>query len=370
MIESGGDAERAAEGTPTWWVRHAGRVSGPFTVERLRTMAQRGSLTRVHQVSPDCQGWLPACDVRAVFNPDGTIASAGGARHQAARVPPRYDATPPASAFWQVAPGAREGAPRAATNAPDPSAVRARSAATATVRAAQMCAIVIGALALMAPTARDAAGDLTWWPRQEALSIAVHGLAAAVLVAWWIALALPPAPALGSALAAVCALLAAAVTLPNREWAPWMTPTAALLATNAVVLALTGTHASGALARMAGLAGAALGILGAAIVGVLVWQDPAGWGIASGALVAVGAIALNIRAPFLRAVMSSTPLTAALFVAAAGGLVGPEPMRGAAGAVAALLALVLSVLAWAGARQGAQAAVHGGSAHGGAPRTP
>ena len=66
-------AGRMARGP--WFVRFAGRRSGPFDVERLRTMARRKALTRMHAVSVDGTTWASAVTLRAVFNPDGSIVS-------------------------------------------------------------------------------------------------------------------------------------------------------------------------------------------------------------------------------------------------------------------------------------------------------
>jgi hypothetical protein len=344
-------------------------------------MARRGALTRLHQVSPDGAVWLPATDVRAVFGADGAVVGLGAAAPGPPRIPPRYGELPPMAGDPPGESGAGAWTDAASPGGAAPALFARVAEATTTVRAAQVCAIVVGALALAAPTTRDATGALEWWPHQDALSIAVHGLVALVLVAWWIALALPPVPAMGSALSGACAGLAVAAALPVREWAPWMAPTAALLATNAVMLALG--SCGGGLGRGAGVVASILAGAGAAALGVLAWRAPSAWSVGAGAFGVAGASLLlqtgvmvargpggaamppsaarmpgggAPRAPnlFARAVLSSAALAVGLFVAAAGGLAEPDPMRGAAGAVAALLAVVLSVLAWAGARQGVQ----------------
>jgi hypothetical protein len=66
-------AGRMARGP--WFVRFAGRRSGPFDAERLRTMARRKALTRMHAVSVDGTTWASAVTLRAVFNADGSVVS-------------------------------------------------------------------------------------------------------------------------------------------------------------------------------------------------------------------------------------------------------------------------------------------------------
>jgi hypothetical protein len=69
-------AGRMARGP--WFVRFAGRRSGPFDAERLRTMARRKALTRMHAVSVDGTTWASAVTLRAVALP--AAASAAGMR--------------------------------------------------------------------------------------------------------------------------------------------------------------------------------------------------------------------------------------------------------------------------------------------------
>ena len=62
-------------GQRRWFIRFAGERSGPFDVERLRILAHRGQLTRMHSVSADGRSWAPATSLREVFGADGTIAA-------------------------------------------------------------------------------------------------------------------------------------------------------------------------------------------------------------------------------------------------------------------------------------------------------
>ena len=49
------------------YVRLRGRVQGPFDFPVLQSMAQRGQLSRIHQVSEDQQGWQKAGEFPEVF---------------------------------------------------------------------------------------------------------------------------------------------------------------------------------------------------------------------------------------------------------------------------------------------------------------
>ena len=69
------DHGRSAAGP--WFVRFAGRRTGPFDAERLRILAQRGALSRVHALSVDGKVWSAATTVRAVFNADGSVVATG-----------------------------------------------------------------------------------------------------------------------------------------------------------------------------------------------------------------------------------------------------------------------------------------------------
>jgi hypothetical protein len=47
----------------SYFVRFRGRVSGPFSLERLRSMAYAGQLSPIHEISADRATWTPASDV-------------------------------------------------------------------------------------------------------------------------------------------------------------------------------------------------------------------------------------------------------------------------------------------------------------------
>lgn len=333
-----------------WWVRQAGRRSGPFGLDRLRVMASRGALTRFHQVSSDGERWVPAGAVVPEVEHARSVSPQRSV-HQVQfdesdllpSVPTSAFEPPQAPPVWPDAPHA-PGVPAGA-------ALRAN----ATVRAALWVAVVCGALALCAPTDRAPDGALQWWTRQSAMNVAVHAMAAAVIGTWWITAALAPSSVLGSALAAASALLAVAVTLPLYAWSPWALPAGAAMAAAAVLIAHlqprpthTRTLAAFVLALAVALA-AASGVLamGSPFAGV--------WAVLGCGLLGVGAFGLRSSAPaprvFLLLVMAMAACSASQFGAAIVGLLGSNPMHGAAASVAALLSLSLAVLAWVGTRQ-------------------
>lgn len=345
-----------------WWVRYGGRVSGPFDLERLRIMAARGALTRLHQVSTDQSSWTSAGTLPGMLAGSGAGSGTGvGAGEHGegltavagARGGIGADAKCDALAFDEGTAHTDE------AMHPTRSGLAAPASSPATIRAAQGVAIIMAALALAAPTSRWPDGSLQWWPQQQPLSIAVHTLCAATIAAWWVAMALVPAPAVGSALAATSALLAAAVALPLLAWAPWAMPFALLVPCAAMLVAAFG--ASAAHRRAMGTCTAIAAPLCTVVAGLLLWRSFSAWGAAAAVLGGAGAMVLAWAAaqvarqapvaPFAAIATASVALVGALFATACGGLASGTPIHGAAGAVAALLTLSLSVLAWAGMHQ-------------------
>jgi hypothetical protein len=52
-----------------YYLRHRGRVSGPFPEEKLKALAQKGQLTRMHELSSDGTTWFPARELPSIFPP-------------------------------------------------------------------------------------------------------------------------------------------------------------------------------------------------------------------------------------------------------------------------------------------------------------
>lgn len=322
-----------------WTIRHAGRESGPFDAERLRVMARRGALTRFHQVSADGATWLAATQLRNVFNADGSVVSGRGFRGEpplALRLPEASD-----NDMGQV-----------------PQARVWRSPGSASVLSAQVGALILGTLALAAPTSRGADGALQWWPFEGSLSVSVHALCGMTLLAWWVLAFLPPLASTGAALAAMSAVLAAAAVLPLAPWATWAIPAALVLPLAGMLVAFDSQGSSQT--RAMGTTAAVVGGVGALLGAVMLWQHFSPWGAVAVSFLAVGGVAMVVSGAraassagsvFHPAIVGAVALGASLFAASVGGLVGDAPIQGATGAVSAALCLSLSVLAWSGTHQ-------------------
>jgi hypothetical protein len=328
-----------------WFIRFAGQKSGPFDLHRLRTLARRGTLTRMHSISSDGVSWSPVSSLRGVFDEDGTAAAVRA----------------PAS---DLAEGAPEDVFASLSDVPLPAevdlprpAIRAR-VGTARVRPAVLCALAMATVMLCLPTSRDEAGDLAWWWSEGPLSISLRGLAgAAVLAGWFIAL-LAPEPARGATVAGVAALLSATTTVTLASWAPWAAFLAPIVALSAVLVALD-SAGSTSLRTVGWLVaiGATLLSLAAAVMVVLY---PSGWGILAASLGALGGGALawagaqagsarhvSSGRVFWGCVAAAIGAMASLFATAFGGLALDVAMHGASAATAACLVLSYAVVSWA-----------------------
>jgi hypothetical protein len=326
-----------------WMIRHAGRESGPFDVERLRVLARRGALTKFHQLSRGGNPWTPATQVREVFNEDGTVVPGAAGSDEPPMFSPHEDDTT----------GADETPLASRTRAVAWSGI----ASHVTVRSAQIAALTVTMAALAVPTGRTATGAPEWWFAGSALDIAVHALCGVVLLAWWIVVFMPPNPAQGSAFAAISAVLAAAVVLPLQPWAPYAIPAGLVLPLAALLVACESHRAPQV--RGAGVVMAVVAGLGVPASAYLLYLNQSTWGavcvsmytLGAAGLVTAGIRGATERTVFVPTVLGSIGAAGALFAAAIGGLEGTQPMHAAGAAVAGLLALGLSVLTWSGAHQ-------------------
>jgi hypothetical protein len=175
-----------------WFVRFAGRRSGPFDAERLRTLARRGALTRMHALSVDGRAWTPATSVRAVFNEDGSVVASGTAslEVEADEAPDDFAGIPDSGVI----------------ELPPSLPMRARLG-SARVRPVVLCAMLLATVMLALPTSRDEAGAVAWWWHQGPISISVRGLAALAVLAGWVVAFLRPEPARAASVAGVAAVL-------------------------------------------------------------------------------------------------------------------------------------------------------------------
>ena len=165
---SGGGDDRFQAGP--WHVRFAGRRTGPHDVERLRTLARRGAVTRLHQVSVDGTAWRSAAEIRSVFAADGTVIAGGGAPVAGVQLgDDRLDLpdTPTEDAM------------------PAAPVVRRFTAGIASVRPVVVAALVLATVVLVLPTSRDESGALAWWWSEGPFSIAARGMAVLAVIGGW-----------------------------------------------------------------------------------------------------------------------------------------------------------------------------------------
>jgi hypothetical protein len=322
-----------------WFVRFAGRRSGPFDAERLRTLARRGALTRMHSVSADGKAWVSATSVRAVFNADGSVVASGARAVEVAEDDrPDFDEIPDAPLEL----------PRAMARA---------ALGSALVRPVVLCALVLATVMLAMPTSRDESGALAWWWSEGAADITVRGLCAVAVLGGWVIAFLAPEPARAASVAAVAAVLAAAASLGLLH-AHWAIFAVLLVPASALLVALDAAGSAGS--RTMGGASIAVAALMGIATAVTVALTPAGWSIAGAVLAVVGAGALGfagfraMKRPgpsaegvFWGSVAGATGALGAAFAAAFGGLAGPQPMDGAKAAVTACLVLAFSAISWA-----------------------
>lgn len=348
-----GALDRMATGP--WFVRFAGRRSGPFDAERLRIMARRKALTRMHSVSADGTTWVPATSIRSVFNPDGSVVSG-----PVLSLEP--DAAAPADRFGDL--------PDSGPIGP-PSAPRAAHRGSALARPAVIAALALASIVLALPTSRDSAGAVCWWWGEGPVSLTMRGLAVLAVLGGWVLVFLPCEPARAASVSAAAALLAASAAVPVAGWAPWCAAAAPLVAFSAVLVAVE--SAGGRSLRGQGLgaaiAGAVFGLGSAGLAAFDAFRD--GASTAPGVLAIVGGVlALGSGAALVFAgtlawravpnastrifwwsVAGATAGMAAVFASAFAGLSGDEPMQGAQAAVAACIALAFATQSWSSAHE-------------------
>lgn len=222
-----------------WFVRFAGRRTGPYDVERLRTLARRGALTSLHFLSADGSAWRPATAVRAVFNADGSVASGpsgvGGRGDDALDgLSPLLEGEAPADPPRH----ARGSRPAASPFAPGVAA----GAHLVAVRPVAIAALTLAAAALLCSVLADLPREPSWIGSGDGsrLRLAVRILQAAAVVGGIVLLALQHDRLRGAVTGAVAGVVAAASAVDAVD-VPWAC--AALLATVPVapMLALDGS---------------------------------------------------------------------------------------------------------------------------------
>lgn len=58
----------------SWYVRIRGKIQGPFTLDALKALRDRGQIGSLHEVSPDRHVWGPASSVAELYPPAQTEA--------------------------------------------------------------------------------------------------------------------------------------------------------------------------------------------------------------------------------------------------------------------------------------------------------
>ena len=365
-----------------WFVRQAGRQTGPFDLERVRTMARRGAITRMHSLSRDGVNWEPAARVHEVFNQDGTVASAGSSSPVMPGGPAQDDDAPielgpdPSPAPAPQRPEPRP-APRPTPDVPafgqqpaSPQGARARATSDA-VRLVSVRPVLCGALAfamvaLAVPTSRSAAGGLAWWWSEGAVGISVRGVSFAAVAAFWAIAFLRPDPIRATLACAAAAVLALVSPLPLWNFASWAIPAAALVPVSTILVAVAtaGRSASGTAATAA--IALAIPLSAASCILALLHAEP--WALVGIAITCVGAAGTAFAALRVARRGSSDGLVlAGCIVGSAGGLgavlasgcaglAGDEPIVAARSAASGLIVVCLSLVAWAQAHEAVQTA--------------
>ena len=74
-----------------YYLRYNDRVSGPFPIDTLKTMARDGLVTSAHSLSLDREQWFPADQIPGLFDPSSAILDEFTSRF--ATVPPEKEST-------------------------------------------------------------------------------------------------------------------------------------------------------------------------------------------------------------------------------------------------------------------------------------
>jgi hypothetical protein len=58
-----------------YYLRVRGRILGPFSVEKLRSLRTRGQFSRIHEISTDRRAWSPASSIDHLFSSPATATA-------------------------------------------------------------------------------------------------------------------------------------------------------------------------------------------------------------------------------------------------------------------------------------------------------
>ena len=67
----------SSDSADRWFVRIRGKVIGPFGLDQLHSLRERGRLLAEHEVSRDRRNWEPAAHLAGVFTPVASAVAAG-----------------------------------------------------------------------------------------------------------------------------------------------------------------------------------------------------------------------------------------------------------------------------------------------------
>lgn len=343
-----------------WFVRFAGRVTGPFDTERVRTMARRGALTPLHFLSSDRRTWTAASRIPGIFDSAGPASPHRAAPREGGAVDLGIDVLGEGDALPALPQPQRS----AALPVPPP-VVAAVAAATPAGRLVAVGPVKVAAVALVAlavaVSALGALPDMPGWMSPGAgveRRLVVRVLQAIAMLAGIVACALGPGRGLSAATAAVSCVVACASALDAAEL-PWA-PASLLLAPLAAVLCAL-VEPGGAAVRPVAAFATIVAPIGGAVTAWLATRGGTDHPVVSGILAGLAAAGgASIAVGGFLAMRGNGPRTPWVFPAAAGGtalvtgatLVGALALGlgGAAREIAAdaCIALAASGMAWAG----------------------
>lgn len=104
-----------------YYIRIRGRVHGPMDLDRLQGLAQKGQLSKIHELSTDSKNWRPASSMPEIFERKREVAvirTTGQQEQTIATSNNLYDNTQLADPLAQP-PGVQSGPPQGAMQAKD-----------------------------------------------------------------------------------------------------------------------------------------------------------------------------------------------------------------------------------------------------------
>jgi TM2 domain-containing membrane protein YozV len=75
-----------------YYIRIRGRVQGPYQIEQIQSLIQKGILSRIHEISQDQQSWVKAANYPELFN---TASAPAAAEYAAPAQTPEFQSAQP-----------------------------------------------------------------------------------------------------------------------------------------------------------------------------------------------------------------------------------------------------------------------------------